>query len=172
VPWLRRLVAGLPPAEARLRSRLSPRRICGGQSGTGTGFPPSTSAFPCHFHSTDAPQSSSSTRYLPQGQTCEAWEPCKQMLFRKSDSIGYKSTFIFFNWETLVIQYLSDHYPTHTTYAYIIISMPVQFPTRPHAVTEMHSAIADNCLLLIIKLGRYNNNNNNHNRRKLNYLPL
>jgi hypothetical protein len=46
VPWLRRLAAG---------SRVSPRGISGGQSGTGTGFSPSSSVFPCQFHSTGAP---------------------------------------------------------------------------------------------------------------------
>jgi hypothetical protein len=42
-------------ADARIRSRVSPCGICGGQSGTGTGFSPSTSIFPCQFHSTGAP---------------------------------------------------------------------------------------------------------------------
>jgi hypothetical protein len=41
-------------AEARVRSRVSPCVIFGGQSGTGTGLSPSTSVFPCQFHSTGA----------------------------------------------------------------------------------------------------------------------
>jgi hypothetical protein len=58
VPWLRRLLT----AEAPVRSHVRPRQIHGGQSGTGTGFSPSTSVFPCQYHSINAPHSSSSTR--------------------------------------------------------------------------------------------------------------
>jgi hypothetical protein len=42
-------------AETRIRSRLVPCGISGGQSDTGTGFSPSTSVFPFQFDSIGAP---------------------------------------------------------------------------------------------------------------------
>jgi hypothetical protein len=48
-------------AEARALSLASPYEICGRQSGTGTDFSPSTSVFPCQYHSASAPYLSSST---------------------------------------------------------------------------------------------------------------
>ena len=41
-------------AEARVRFHVSPCEICGRQSGIGTGFRASTSAFPFHYHSSIA----------------------------------------------------------------------------------------------------------------------
>jgi hypothetical protein len=50
----RGLVFGLSSRRQRVRSRVSLGEICGGQSGTGTAFPLSSSVFPCRYYSTVA----------------------------------------------------------------------------------------------------------------------
>jgi hypothetical protein len=40
-----------PTAETRVLARVSPCGICGIQSGTGIEFSPSSSYFPCQYHS-------------------------------------------------------------------------------------------------------------------------
>jgi hypothetical protein len=50
-------------AKVRIRSQISPCEIYGGHSGTGTGFSPSASIFPCHYHFTNIPYSSTCGSY-------------------------------------------------------------------------------------------------------------
>jgi hypothetical protein len=61
VSCLRRIVAGLSPADARGQSLVSPCEKYGARSGTRTEFSLSTSVSPCQYHSTDIQSSSSFT---------------------------------------------------------------------------------------------------------------
>jgi hypothetical protein len=66
-------------AEIRVQSQVSPGEICGGQSGTGTGFPSSISSFPRQYNSTSASYSSSCMCCIyEENKTGEAWEPSKK----------------------------------------------------------------------------------------------
>jgi hypothetical protein len=48
-------------AEAQVRSQVSLCEIYGGQSDSATGFSSGCPVFPCHYYSTNAPQSTSCT---------------------------------------------------------------------------------------------------------------
>ena len=72
-------------AEALVRSQASPCDICGAQSGTVTGFLPSTSIPPCQYHSTIAPHSSSSKLCSYQKD-----KPSKPGTFQNLCSSGYR----------------------------------------------------------------------------------
>jgi hypothetical protein len=75
--------------EARLRSQVGPRGICGGQGGTGTGFSPEYFGSPLFLSFHQYPiLIFMYTLLLSEGQAGEAREP--SMLFRKSGSIRFK----------------------------------------------------------------------------------
>ena len=82
-------------AEARVRSHFSPCEICSGQSSIGEGFSSGTSVFPCQYHSTGALYSFPLTHYSyrKDKRSKPGNLPKKAVLFRKSGSIGYKTTF-------------------------------------------------------------------------------
>jgi hypothetical protein len=77
-------------ADARVRCRVDPCGICGGQSGTGTGLSPSTSVVPCQYNFINAPYLSPFTCCPYQkDKRAKVWElPKKITLFRKLGCFG------------------------------------------------------------------------------------
>ena len=70
--------------EARVLSWASPCGICNTRSSTATGFSPSTPLFPCQYHSTNTPHSSSTIRVYYTYQ--DKW--AKPGTFRKSNDLS------------------------------------------------------------------------------------
>jgi hypothetical protein len=77
-------------AKARLQSQARPPEVCGGKTGNGAGFSPSTSVFPCQHYYNKALYSSSWSCCFQKDKRANHGSLQKAMLCRKPVSAGYE----------------------------------------------------------------------------------
>jgi hypothetical protein len=81
--------------DARLRARAGSCWTCGGQSGTGTGCPPSSSVFPCQYHSTVAVYSHLwGMNARPLGRSSETVSPHRQQHQHRPEADVFHSVLV------------------------------------------------------------------------------
>jgi hypothetical protein len=104
VPWLRWLVAGLPPRRPGFDPGSVHVEFVVDKVALGQVSPPSTSVFPCNFHSTGAPLQrkpekitifNTGLQNKPQGCGASAASAASPSPQRKDDSFMYLIIYVF-----------------------------------------------------------------------------